>query len=78
MSKFINLSSCLINKLHIVEIIKQPSKYRIYLTNSYFSGTIFLTSGHMSSYSNIIEICETNNPQDYKSITNWIKNMPPF
>ncbi len=54
MSKFINLSSCLINKLHIVEIIKQPCKYRIYLTNSHFSGTIFLTSGHMSSNTNNI------------------------
>ena len=76
MSKFINLSSCLLNKLHIVEIIKQPSKYRIYLTNSHFSGTIFLTSGHMSSSSNIIEICEKKNEQDYKIITNWIKSMP--
>jgi hypothetical protein len=78
MSKFINLSSCLINKLHIVEIIKKPSKYSIYLTNSHFSGAMFFASGHMSSTNNIIEICETNNPQDYKIITNWIKNMPPI
>ena len=76
MSKFINLSSCLLNKLHIVEIIKQPSKYRIYLTNSHFSGSIFFASGHMSSTSNIIEICEEKNEQDYKIITNWIKSMP--
>ena len=78
MSKFINLSSCLLNKLHIVEIIKQPSKYRIYLTNSHFSGAIFFASGHMSSTSNIIEICEKKNEQDYKIITNWIKSMPIF
>ena len=76
MSKFINLSSCLLNKLHIVEIIKQPSKYRIYLTNSHLSGAIFFASGHMSSTSNIIEICEKKNEQDYKIITNWIKSMP--
>ena len=78
MSKFINLSSCLLNKLHIVEIIKQPSKYRIYLTNSHFSGSIFFASGHMSSHNNIIEICEKKNEQDYKIITNWIKSMPTF
>jgi len=77
MSKFINLSSCLINKLHIVEIIKQPSKYCIYLTNSHFSGSMIFASGHMSSDSNIIEICEKKNEQDYRIITNWIKNMPP-
>ena len=76
MSKFINLTSCLINKLHIVEIIKQPSKYRIYLTNSHFSGAIFFASGHMSSHNNIIEICENKDPQDYRIITNWIKSMP--
>ena len=76
MSKFINLSSCLLNKLHIVEIIKQPSKYRIYLTNSHFSGSIFFASGHMSSHNKIIEICEKKNEQDYKIITNWIKSMP--
>jgi hypothetical protein len=78
MSKFINLSSCLINKLHIVEIIKQPSKYSIYLTNSHFSGAMFVASDHISSTSNIIEVCENKNPQDYKIITNWIKNMPPI
>ena len=78
MSKFINLSSCLLNKLHIVEIIKQPSKYRIYMTNSRFSGTMLFTSGHMSSHSNIIEVCENKEPQDYATITNWIKSMPSF
>jgi hypothetical protein len=78
MSKFINLSSCLLNKLHIVEIIKQPSKYRIYLTNSHFSGSMIFTSGYISSDSNIIEVCENKQPQDYRIITNWIKNMPPI
>ena len=76
MKLFINLTSCLINKLHIVEIIKQPSKYRIYLTNSHFSRTMFFASGHMSSHNNIIEVCENKQPQDYKIITNWIKNIP--
>lgn len=62
MKHFINLTSCVLNKLHIVEIIKQPIKYRIYLTNSHLSGTMFFTSGHMSSYSNIIEVCENKDP----------------
>ena len=46
------------------------------MSNSNFSGTILLTSGHISSHRNIIEVCENEKPQDYKIITNLIKNIP--
>ena len=77
MTNFINLTSRVINKLHIIEIIKKPNKYFIYMNESYISGTLFLSSGYVSSDRNIIEICENKQPQDYRIITNWIKNIPP-
>ena len=34
MKNFINLTSCVINKLHISEIIKKPGNYNIHMSNS--------------------------------------------
>ena len=73
MSLFIHLSSRVINKLHIVEIIKNPSKYLIHMSNS-CDGYLIVGGGAVHSRSNIIEICKTKNRQDYDNITQWIKN----
>jgi hypothetical protein len=75
MRQFINLSSRVINKLHIIQIIKEPSKYYIHITERDFTGHIFFSSGSMSSYNNIIEICEKDNKLDYDTITNEIKKI---
>ena len=77
MTHFINLTSRLINKLHIIEIIKKPSKYFLYMSDSNITGRMFVSSGYMTSDRNIIEVCKNKNPQDYLIITNWIKNIPP-
>lgn len=73
MKNFIDLTSRVINKLHIVEVIKQPSKYYIQMRNDSFNGFIFFSSGFVSSNYNVIEICEEKNKQDYDTITNFIK-----
>lgn len=70
MSLFIHLSSRVINKLHIVEIIKNPSKYLIHMSSD---GCLIVGGGAVHSKSNIIEICKTKNRQDYDNITHWIK-----
>ena len=75
MKHFINLSSCVLNKLHIVEILKRPSKYNIYMSNSSIDGTMIFSMGSISSKINIIEICEKTNKQDYDTITNLIKEI---
>ena len=33
MKQFINLTSLILNKSHIIEIIKQPNKYFIHMSN---------------------------------------------
>jgi hypothetical protein len=76
MTYFINLTSRVINKLHIIEIIKKPNKYFILMSIKGFDGWNIFSSGFISSNdNNIIEICETNNQLDYKTITEWINKV---
>jgi hypothetical protein len=74
MSHFINLSSRVINKLHIIEIIKYPSTYYIYMSNNYISGTFVFSFGGIKSDHNIITISAKDDKQDYDTITELIKN----
>ena len=75
MKLFINLQTLVINKLHITEIVKHPGKYSIYLSNSGVFGKILLSNGIITTKYNIIEICQTKNPKDYKKITKWIETI---
>lgn len=59
MKHFINLTSCVINKLHIIEIIKKTGKYNIHMSNNGINGFILCGTGFTTSHNNIIEICET-------------------
>lgn len=72
MKQFINLTTTVINKLHIAEITKSPKKYRIYMSNNNLSGGMLFWSGYISSVYNIIEICEIKNPLDYKKMREFI------
>jgi hypothetical protein len=72
MRQFINLTTTVINKLHIAEITKSPQKYRIYMSNNNLSGGLLFSSGYISSLYNVIEICEIKNSLDYRKITEFI------
>ena len=71
MKHFINLTNVVINKFHIVEIIKKPNKYLIMLSNNHMEGSGAFTFGVILSKDNVIEINDTRNPSDYKKITDW-------
>jgi hypothetical protein len=73
MNHFINLTSRVINKLHIVEIIKKPNTYYIYMSNSQLNGSFLFASGGIDTKHNIIKICEKNDKKDYDTITDLIK-----
>jgi len=75
MNHFIKLSSRVINKLHIIEITKHPSKYYISMSNNYISGIMLFGWGNLSSSNNYIQICETNNKEDYDTITEFLKEI---
>ena len=73
MKHFINLTSRIINKLHIIEIKKKPNKYEIHMSNNSINGLFMFYVGGFDTRHNIIEICNKNNKQDYETITDLIK-----
>ena len=72
---FIKLSSKIINKFHIVEITKKPSKYYIHMSNTNIDGFFLFGSGGIINEKNIIEICEKQNKPDYETITRFIDEI---
>ena len=75
MRHFLNLTTCVINKLHIIEIIKKPSHYSIYMSNPSINGFILFSSGRVETTHNIIEICEKKSKPDYDAITDFIRTL---
>jgi hypothetical protein len=76
MSKFLKLTNFLINTSDIHKIVIQPNKYYIHIVGKKYDGFSWSTSlfgfGSISSYTNTIEVCETNHLTDYKIVTDWI------
>lgn len=75
MKHFINLSSRVINKLHIIEIIKLPNKYKIHMSNNRIDGFLWFACGGLDTTRNIIEICNEKYKKDYEIITDLIKTL---
>jgi hypothetical protein len=72
MKHFINLTRCVINKLHIIEIVKTPSQYSIRLSNNSIRGVFLLSSGQITTYTDTVILCETKDKADYDTITEFI------
>lgn len=76
MSRFIKLSNALFNTNDIHKIVIQPNKYYIHIVNKKMDGFNLSIGGfglgNISSYTDEIEVCETNHPTDYKIVTYWI------
>jgi len=75
MKQFINLSSYVINKLHITQITKTPGKYYIHMNKNSFGGMLIFGLGSVSSSHTTHEICEKKNKQDYDIISEFIKKI---
>jgi hypothetical protein len=75
MTNFIRLSSRLINKLHIVEIIHKPNKYFINMSNFEINGYIVCSTGKVETKNGLIEICEKNDKKDYDTISELFKEI---
>ena len=71
MSKFLKLSSVIINTRQINHIIIKSNKYYISLMSSNISGGI----AYFSSNDYEIKICANKNPIDYKILQDWIENQ---
>ena len=75
MSQFIKLTSKIINKNSISSVYIKPNKYIIYTIENNISGLIIGGSGYINSKPEKFEVCEKENPIDYKIISNWIDSI---
>ena len=75
MSHFIKLTTVVINKSHIIGITIKPKIYEILITNYIMDGILLFGTDFIDVRNNIIKICETQNKQDYETITKWINNI---
>ena len=77
MSKFIKFKDALLNTNDIHKILIHPNKYDIFITGKKFNGFIGLFAGFgfgkVTSYYDIIEVCEFNDSIDYELVSKWIK-----
>ena len=75
MKQFIKLTSLILNKSHIIAIIKQPNKYLIHMSNNRLFGEFVFGNGSVSTEQNIIEICKQNNNRDYHIMKDLLKEL---
>ena len=77
MSKFLRLTTFLVNTNDIHKIIIHPNKYMIHVVSKKIDGFGFgfygFGTGHLSSSTYEIEVCGKKHINDYKTMTEWIK-----
>ena len=78
MSRFLKLTNVVLNTNQIHKILIQPNKY--YIMTKKMDGFDFKIAG--SGYGSIssndrceINVCEKENPTDYKIISDWISKI---
>lgn len=77
MTRFIKLTSRIVNTSHIKQIIIQNDKYCLHLNDQNINGSKFGWSGYISSSDSKIEICKHTNITDYTIMNTWILNLNP-
>jgi len=75
MKNFIKLTSRIINKMHIIQIVKLPNKYEIHMNRYSIDGTVIFGSGGFNTSDYIINICNIKNKKDYETITEVINEI---
>ena len=75
MTRFIKLTSTIINTSHIKKIIIHNDKYCLHLNDQNINGSKFGWSGYILSSDSIIEICKIKNITDYTIMNTWILKL---
>lgn len=75
MSKFLRLSSSVINTSYIRYIQIKQNTFHIEMFNNRIHGTMILGSGNMDVEDESFEVCAEEPPTDYKLVEEWIKNL---
>lgn len=73
MSRFLRLTHCMINVSNIRYILlDKPKVYNIKLTTHNFNGYFIMGTGSINADTLEVTVCEKENPEDYKTVTEWI------
>ncbi len=76
MSRFLKLTSCVINTAHINHIAHHiggnNKYYTIYTSQLDLSGMFIFTIGWLHNNYNRFNICSVENAEDYRKIEKWI------
>lgn len=76
MTRFLKLTTMLLNTNDIHKIIINPNKYVIHIESKKFEGLMgFIIPfgiARQLSYVEELEVCETKDPIDYKMVSEWI------
>jgi hypothetical protein len=79
MSRFLKLTNFMINTNDIHKISIHPNKYMIHVISKKVDGFTFgvygFGTGHLSSSVYEIEVCGKNHVNDYKKMTEWVKQQ---
>jgi hypothetical protein len=75
MSRFLKLTSYVINTQLIRHVKIEPTKFEIKFVDEKYEGFWILGSGNIQSYDSYINVCEKENPKDYKIVSEWINNL---
>lgn len=75
MSRFLKLNKCLINTQLIRYVLIEPAKYEFKLMSGTLSGAWMLGSGSITTDNTHVIVCEKDSPDDFKSVTEWIKEQ---
>jgi len=75
MSKFLKLSSMILNISQIQKIQILPNKYLIHLVPNKHTGFLIYGSGYLSHDKQKYEICEKKNNLDYKIVSKWLNYL---
>ena len=76
MSRFLKLTKSIINtnQIRIIDFNK-PSEYTIHLVTKEFNGYFIMGTGIIDSSEPYCTICKEKHPEDYKIVSDWIKNV---
>jgi hypothetical protein len=73
------LTNFLLNTNDIHKIVIQPNKYCIHIVGKKIDGFNWGVGsfglGNISSYTSEIEVSETQHPNDYKIVSEWINKI---
>ena len=75
MSQFIKLTSRILNKNLISSVYIKPNLFHIYTMETVVHGAFIFGGGIVDSKHEKIEICEKENPLDYKIVKGWIDTL---